>query len=87
MRIWILNHYASPPDKAAGTRHYDFGRVLAEQGHEVTIFASSFNHLSGKEGDLRRVSACASSGLTVLLCLGEQLFPMLVTTTAGWPIC
>jgi glycosyltransferase involved in cell wall biosynthesis len=49
MKIWILNHYASPPDKAAGTRHYDFGRVLAEQGHEVTIFASSYNHLSRKE--------------------------------------
>ena len=49
MRIWILNHYASPPDKAAGTRHYDFGRVLAEQGHEVTIFASSYNHFSRRE--------------------------------------
>jgi glycosyltransferase involved in cell wall biosynthesis len=49
MRIWILNHYASPPDRAAGTRHYDFGRVLAEQGHEVTIFASSYNHLSRQE--------------------------------------
>lgn len=49
MRIWILNHYASPPDKAAGTRHYDLGRVLVEQGHEVTIFASSYNHLSRKE--------------------------------------
>src|ERR1017187_2246243 len=49
MRIWILNHYASPPDRAAGTRHYDFGRVLAGQGHEVTIFASSYNHFSRQE--------------------------------------
>lgn len=49
MDIWILNHYASPPDRAAGTRHFDFGRVLVDQGHEVTIFASSYNHFSRRE--------------------------------------
>ena len=49
MRIWILNHYASPPDRPAGTRHYEFGRVLAAQGHDVTIFASSFSHFSRRE--------------------------------------
>lgn len=49
MRIWILNHYASPPDRPAGTRHYEFGRVLAAQGHEITIFASSFSHFSRQE--------------------------------------
>ncbi len=49
MRIWILNHYASPPDRPAGTRHYEFGRVLAGQGHQVTIFASSFSHFSRQE--------------------------------------
>ncbi len=49
MKIWILNHYASPPDRPAGTRHYEFGRVLAAQGHEITIFASSFSHFSRQE--------------------------------------
>ncbi|HEY5985856.1 MAG TPA: hypothetical protein VIV12_05640, partial [Streptosporangiaceae bacterium] len=49
MKIWVLNHYASPPDRPAGTRHYDFGRVLRRQGHEVTIFASSFSHHSLRE--------------------------------------
>ena len=49
MRIWILNHYASLPDRPAGTRHFDFGRVLAGQGHGVTIFASSFSHHSLRE--------------------------------------
>lgn len=49
MKIWILNHYASAPDKAAGTRHYDFGRLFAEQGHEVTIFASSYSHFTRAE--------------------------------------
>jgi glycosyltransferase involved in cell wall biosynthesis len=54
MRIWILNHYASPPDKAAATRHYDIGRVLAEQGHDITIFASSFSHFTFREERLKR---------------------------------
>lgn len=54
MRIWILNHYASPPDRPAGTRHYEFGRVLAGQGHDVTIFASSFSHHSLREERLGR---------------------------------
>jgi glycosyltransferase involved in cell wall biosynthesis len=49
MRIWILNHYALPPDRAGGTRHYDLGRILAGWGHEVTIFASSFSHFSRVE--------------------------------------
>ena len=54
MRIWILNHYASPPDQPAGTRHYDLGRVLAGQEHDVTIFASSFSHVTLREERLRR---------------------------------
>jgi glycosyltransferase involved in cell wall biosynthesis len=49
MKIWILNHYASAPDKAAGTRHYEFGRLFAGQGHEVTIFASSYSHFTRAE--------------------------------------
>jgi glycosyltransferase involved in cell wall biosynthesis len=54
MRIWILNHYASPPDQPTGTRHYDLGRVLAGQGHDVTIFASSFSHVTLREERLQR---------------------------------
>ncbi|MDX3245462.1 glycosyltransferase family 4 protein [Streptomyces sp. ME18-1-4] len=49
MRIWIFNHYAAPPDCAAGTRHYELGRVLAAEGHDVTVFASSFSHFSLRE--------------------------------------
>ncbi|MEV6209740.1 glycosyltransferase family 4 protein [Kitasatospora sp. NPDC051914] len=49
MRIWIFNHYAAPPDCAAGTRHYEIGRALTTAGHEVTVFASSFSHFSRRE--------------------------------------
>lgn len=54
MRIWIFNHYATTPDEAAGTRHYDISRVLAAKGHDVTIFASSFNHSTLREERLKK---------------------------------
>jgi nucleotide sugar dehydrogenase len=43
MRIWIVNHYADPPDGMA-TRSVDLGRRFVESGHQTTIFASNFNH-------------------------------------------
>ncbi|WP_053075685.1 glycosyltransferase family 4 protein [Lysinibacillus sp. LK3] len=49
MKIWILNHYAISPKFAGGTRHFDFAKELVNKGHEVTIFASSFNHFSRTE--------------------------------------
>jgi glycosyltransferase involved in cell wall biosynthesis len=43
MRIWIVNHYADPPDGLA-TRSFDIARRLVEKGHPTTIFACSFSH-------------------------------------------
>ena len=43
MRIWIVNHYADPPDGMA-TRSIDMARRFVEHGHPTTIFASNFNH-------------------------------------------
>ena len=43
MRIWIVNHYADPPDGMA-TRSIDLARRFVERGHPTTIFASNFNH-------------------------------------------
>ncbi len=58
--LWILNHYAISPDMAGGTRHFDLGRELIKDGHEVTIFASGFDHhthqyLKIKSGEKMRV--------------------------------
>jgi len=49
VNIWILAHYANPPDRPGSTRHYDFARALIKQGHKVTIFTSSFHHRTRKE--------------------------------------
>jgi glycosyltransferase involved in cell wall biosynthesis len=49
MNIWVVDHYATPPDSPGISRHYDFARQLIAQGHHVTIFASSFNHRTKRE--------------------------------------
>lgn len=52
-RVWLVNHYADAPDRANGTRHFDLGRRLVERGDEVTILASGFSHVTGREERLR----------------------------------
>ncbi|MFC1964483.1 glycosyltransferase family 4 protein [Chloroflexota bacterium] len=49
MNIWIVNHYATPPDTPGSTRHYDFARELIKRGHKVSIFAAGFSHRTRKE--------------------------------------
>ena len=53
-RVWIVNHYADAPDRASGTRHFDLARRLVAAGDDVTIFASGFSHVTGREERLRR---------------------------------
>lgn len=48
-RVWIVNHYASTPDRPAGTRHFELARELVKRGHSVTIFAAGFGHQTGRE--------------------------------------
>lgn len=44
LKIWIINHYAIPPQLAGGTRHYEFAADLARKGHLVTLWMSNFYH-------------------------------------------
>lgn len=48
MKIWIINHYATPPTLGSSTRHYCLAKELTKYGHEVTIIASSSHHLVNK---------------------------------------
>lgn len=43
MNIWMINHYALPPDQQGGTRHFILARELVKRGHQVTIFACPFH--------------------------------------------
>jgi glycosyltransferase involved in cell wall biosynthesis len=47
--LWMLNHYALPPDLPGGTRHFDLACELTNIGYDVTIFASAFNHKLRRE--------------------------------------
>lgn len=44
MNIWLINHYAVPPQYYPLARTTNFARFLMKQGHEVTIFAASTVH-------------------------------------------
>jgi len=42
--IWMINHFAIPPDMPGGSRHYDFGVELVKKGYKVTIFTTDFSY-------------------------------------------
>ncbi len=44
MKIWIINHYATPPDRSPSTRHYALGKELNKYGHDVTVIAARTHH-------------------------------------------
>lgn len=46
MRIWLINHYAVPPQYYPLARQNYFAKYLMQAGHEVTIFAASTVHNS-----------------------------------------
>lgn len=60
MNVWIVNQYAIPPTQPGITRHFSFAAALKERGHDPTLIASSFDHVTRKEtrlnpGELSRI--------------------------------
>lgn len=54
-QIWIINHYAFPYGYGFHTRQHTIAKMLKDLGYEVTIFASSFNHLKVKEVEVENM--------------------------------
>lgn len=48
MNIWLINHYAVPPQYYPLARPANFAKYLKRLGHDVTIFAASTVHNSDK---------------------------------------
>lgn len=48
MNIWLINHYAVPPQYYPLARQTYFAKYILEMGHTVTIFAASTVHNSDK---------------------------------------
>jgi glycosyltransferase involved in cell wall biosynthesis len=74
-RVWILNHYAGPPDRPGGTRHHSLGRALVRRGIEVTIFAASFGHATGREHKIRRRGLVLSESFDGVRFVWVRTFP------------
>ncbi len=53
--IWIINHYAFPYGYGFHTRQHTIALLLKKLGHNVTIFASSFNHLKTKNVEFENI--------------------------------
>ena len=49
MHILLIHQAFTAVDQPGGTRHAEFARYLASQGHKVTIIASSVSYLTGKK--------------------------------------
>lgn len=46
--IWIINHYAYPPEYATNIRHFKFAEKLNDRGYKVKIVAASSLHRTKK---------------------------------------
>ncbi len=46
--IWVINYFAGTPDSGWGERHFYFAKYWKENGYQVKIFSSSYNHMFNK---------------------------------------
>lgn len=46
MKIWIFDHYATPPEYGSYSRQYALSKELNKLGHNVTVIAAKVHHLS-----------------------------------------
>lgn len=49
MHILIIHQAFASLAEPGGTRHYEFARLLASRGHQVTIIASAVNYITGEK--------------------------------------
>ena len=53
MHILIIHQAFASFDEPGGTRHYEFARLLASRGHQVTVIASPVSYITGEKTPLR----------------------------------
>ncbi len=47
MHVLIIHQAFASLDEPGGTRHYEFARLLAQRGHQVTVIASPVSYITG----------------------------------------
>jgi glycosyltransferase involved in cell wall biosynthesis len=65
MHILLIHQAFASLDDPGGTRHYEFARMLAARGDQVTIIASSVNYITGARTS-RGQAAREPDGVTIL---------------------
>ena len=55
MHILLIHQAFTSLNEPGGTRHYEFARFLAKQGHQVSIIASPVSYLTGKDTQSQQV--------------------------------
>lgn len=51
MHILLIHQAFASLDEPGGTRHHEFARFLADEGHQVSIIASKVSYLTGSSGN------------------------------------
>ena len=62
MHILLIHQAFAAIDEPGGTRHHEFARYLAAQGHRVTVIASPVSYLTGGKNVLFPIHHSASPG-------------------------
>ena len=65
MHILLIHQAFAALNEPGGTRHHEFARYLAQQGHRVTVIASPVSYLTGSDEQAKRVEQ-DEQGVTVL---------------------
>ena len=55
MHILLIHQAFASLNEPGGTRHHEFARFLAKQGHQVSIIASPVSYLTGKDTQSQKV--------------------------------
>jgi glycosyltransferase involved in cell wall biosynthesis len=69
MHILLIHQAFADLDEAGGTRHYEMARILAHEGHQVTIIASPISYITGKTTTSEKANPKKSNpipGVTIL---------------------
>ncbi|MFZ5919273.1 MAG: glycosyltransferase family 4 protein [Chloroflexota bacterium] len=82
--IWILNHYALTPDMPGGTRHFELASKLVDMGHDVTIFASAFNHKLRENVHLPKAAAWGTESIEGVRFVWIDTFPYYSNNWRRW---
>ncbi len=66
MHILLIHQAFAALDEPGGTRHHELARHFSQQGHQVTIIASSISYLTGDEQRKRVRKETDELGVTII---------------------